>query len=71
MKNSEKNEQKCKKYIYDWKKLIYPVLQIYIEKIMIIKKYKHKREYFSKICAKYELDKDNKLIYIGNNPKKN
>ena len=70
MKNSEK-KQKCKAYIYDWKKLIYPVLQIYIEKIMIIKKNKHKHEYFRKICAKYELDKYNKLIYIGNNPKKN
>ena len=35
------------------------------------KKQSHKCQYFRKICAKYELDKDNKLIYIGNNPKKN
>ena len=38
---------------------------------MIIKNNQHKRQYFRKICVKYELDKDNKLIYIGNNPKKN
>ena len=28
----------------------------------------HKREYFRKICSRYELDKDIKLMYIGNYP---
>jgi len=54
---------------YDWKKLVYPA-DLYGEDYDY-KKRQHKREYFRKIGSKYELDKDNNLIYIGNNPQYN
>ena len=50
----------------DYKKLVYPpgLYTIKDEKSKI----NHKKEYFRKICSKYEINEDNKLIYIGNSP---
>ena len=71
-KKAKKTHKNAKnKYIetYDWKKLVYPK-DLYKEDDDNKKK-QHKREYFRKICSKYESDKDNKLIYIGKNPENN
>jgi len=68
-KKMHKNSKNLYVETYDWKKLVYPA-DLYREDDDNKKK-QHKREYFRKICAKYELDKDNNLIYKGNNPQYN
>ena len=50
----------------DWKKSVYPK-DLFAEDDSNLTK-AHKREYFRKICSRYELDKDIKLMYIGNDP---